>query len=105
MKNQLFFLLTLSLTAFLTLATSCASTPPKPPAWVASPNEAYPQSRYITAVGTGHDRTEAERNALAALVAIFGQSVQTEMSTVVTYSKAVADGAVNMSEDRRKWRG
>lgn len=73
---------------------------PKPPTWVASPNEAYPQSRYITAVGTGHDRTEAERNALAALVAIFGQSVQTEMSTVVTYSKAVADGAVNMSEDR-----
>jgi hypothetical protein len=51
-------------------------------------------------VGTGHDRTEAERNALAALVAVFGQSVQAEMSTVVTYSKAAANGAVTMSEDR-----
>jgi hypothetical protein len=60
----------------------------------------YPPGNYITAVGTGHDRTEAERNALAALVAIFGQSVQAEMSTLVTYSKAVADGTVNMSEDR-----
>jgi hypothetical protein len=50
-------------------------------------------------VGYGQDRGEAERNALAALVAVFGQSVQAEMNAVTRYSEAVTNGAVNVSED------
>ncbi|MDR1957237.1 MAG: LPP20 family lipoprotein [Treponema sp.] len=82
-----------------------ASRPPrkvsqgKEPAWIASPDAVYDKNAFVTAVGHGADRNQAERDALGKLVAVFGQSVQAELKTINTYSEAVSKGAVNVSEN------
>jgi hypothetical protein len=53
----------------------------------------------VAASGYGADRGNAEKNALAALTAVFGQSVQAELKTLTAYSEAVLNGAVNVSNN------
>ncbi|QQO09305.1 LPP20 family lipoprotein [Breznakiella homolactica] len=84
----------------------CASTPQPEktgrlaePQWVSSPSSVYDESRYISAVGYGLDRASAEKSALGALTAIFGQSVQGETKASYKYSEAVADGFIDSSEN------
>ena len=62
------------------------------PAWVAAPYSVYPESEYIAASGHGSDRDLAEKNALAALTAIFGQSIQADVKLMETYSTVVKNG-------------
>ena len=62
------------------------------PAWVDSVDSAYNRSQYVAAVGYASNRTMAERNALANLVAFFGQSIQADMTTTNTYREAVKNG-------------
>jgi hypothetical protein len=69
------------------------------PAWVDNIESSFPKSRYVAAVGYGADRRGAENNALANLVAIFGQSVQSEMKIVSTYSEAVKNGSIDMANN------
>ncbi|MDR1302786.1 MAG: LPP20 family lipoprotein [Treponema sp.] len=71
----------------------------KQPAWVFAPDSVYDQYSFVTAVGQGTDRNQAERDALGRLVAVFGQSVQADLKTINTYSEAVSKGAVNVSEN------
>ena len=68
------------------------------PRWVMDPYAAYPRERYLAAVGFDTNRAEAEKKALAALAAIFGQSVQADFSAVTAYSEAVSKGIVSSSE-------
>jgi len=68
------------------------------PRWVADPYAAYPRERYLAAVGFAPNRAEAEKKALAALTAIFGQSIQADFSAVTAYSEAVSKGIVSSSE-------
>jgi hypothetical protein len=51
----------------------------------------------VAASGYGAGRESAEKNALAALTAVFGQSIQAELKTLTAYSEAVLNGAVNVS--------
>jgi hypothetical protein len=69
------------------------------PAWVNDPYREYSRSRYIAAVGFAAARGEAERKALAALTALFGQSVQADFTAATVYSEAVSRGAVTVSEN------
>jgi len=69
------------------------------PRWVADPYAAYPRDRYLAAVGFAPNRAEAEKKALAALAAIFGQSIQADFSAVTAYSEAVSKGIVSSSEN------
>ena len=69
------------------------------PLWVDNPDAAYPRARFVTAVGHGSTRALAERDALARIVGVFGQAVQAELSTVVTFSEAVRDGVIQVTED------
>jgi hypothetical protein len=69
------------------------------PAWVDAPDSVYSRQRYVSAVGFGGDRRQAERNALASLTGVFGQSLQAEMKTVSNYSEAVKSGAIHVTED------
>jgi hypothetical protein len=71
------------------------------PAWVNDPYREYPRDRYITAVGYAASRGEAERKALAALTALFGQSIQSDFSAATIYSEAVSRGIVTVSENTR----
>jgi hypothetical protein len=71
----------------------------KQPAWVSAPDLVYDQNSFVSAVGHGTDRNQAEKDALGRLVAVFGQSVQADLKTINTYSEAVSKGAVNVSEN------
>ncbi|MCL2214294.1 MAG: LPP20 family lipoprotein [Treponema sp.] len=69
------------------------------PAWVIDPYAAYDRGRYFAAVGSAPNRSQAEARALSALVAIFGQSIQSDFTVAAMYSEAVNNGIVNVSEN------
>jgi hypothetical protein len=62
------------------------------PSWVDSVDSAYNRNQYVAAVGTASDRTMAERNALANLTGIFGQSIRADQTITNTYNEAVRSG-------------
>ena len=70
------------------------------PDWVSNPGSAYPDSKYVSAVGYGTSRDNSEKNALGALVAIFGQTVKGETKASYKYQEAVIDGLLNSQENR-----
>ena len=76
---------------------SCAGTPSvnRRPPWVVDVDSVYPRARYAAAVGFAGDRTTAERNALAALTAFFGQTVEVERTTAASYQQAVVNGVLD----------
>ncbi|MDR0624820.1 MAG: LPP20 family lipoprotein [Treponema sp.] len=72
--------------------------PPVPlvePAWVSAPGMVYDRAAYVAAVGYGPERGVAEKNAFAALTALFGQTIQGEQIAATKYSEAVLNGAVD----------
>ncbi len=71
------------------------------PRWVNDPYAVYARDRYIAAVGSAGNRDEAQKKALAALVAIFGQSVRSDFTAVTMYTEAVHRGIVSVSENNR----
>jgi hypothetical protein len=72
---------------------------PADPLWTRNPYTVYDRSTYVAAAGHGATRQEAERAALAALTASFGQSIQAELNTMSTYTEAVSRGAVQVSQN------
>ena len=71
------------------------------PNWVDHPEAAFQKTRYLSAVGTGSTRRQAEQNALGNLAAIFGQSVETSLEAVESYRKEVARGAIAVATSVR----
>jgi len=69
------------------------------PNWTSNPYAVYSRDRYLAAVGTGSDRTEAEKRAFAALAAFFGQSIRTDLTVATIYSEAVSNGIITVSEN------
>lgn len=70
----------------------------KEPEWVSNPRAAYPEAQYVSAVGYGADRESAEKNALGALIAVFGQTVKGETTVSSRYSEAIESGAIAITE-------
>ncbi len=68
------------------------------PSWVANPRNAFPEERYVSAVGYGENREAAEKSAMGALVAVFGQTVKGETTVSSRYLEAVKSGALEVSE-------
>ncbi|MDR0457393.1 MAG: LPP20 family lipoprotein [Treponema sp.] len=71
---------------------SVVNTGKSKPAWVDSVESVYGRAQYIAAVGYAADRAMAEKNALANLAAIFGQSIRADQTIVNTYQEAVRNG-------------
>ena len=69
------------------------------PAWVDSPDSVYPRDFYISAVGYGSTRMNAERNAFTQLIGFFGQSIESELRTVSTYTEAIKSGVIQLTEN------
>jgi len=67
------------------------------PRWVDDPYNLYNRNHFIAAVGSAPNRNEAEAKALAALAALFGQSIQSEFTMTTMYSEAVNKGVVRVS--------
>jgi len=96
--------------ALVACLTACASSPAsasgssakknsKEPAWVSNPRSVYSEAQYVSAVGYGQDRESAEKNALGALVAVFGQTVKGETTVSSRYVEAVKNGTVLINEN------
>jgi hypothetical protein len=62
------------------------------PAWVDSVDSAFNRNQYVAAVGNASDRTMAEKNSLANLTRIFGQSIRADQTITNTYQEAVRNG-------------
>jgi hypothetical protein len=95
---------------FITSLAGCAGSPSTiassivarnaAPAWVSNSSSVYEDSQYVSAVGFGPDRETSEQNAIRALTAIFGQSVQGETQTSYRYQEAVINGLLESQENR-----
>lgn len=55
--------------------TSCTSSSPEVPAWIARPQTIYPPERYLVAVGVGDTLRSAEKSAAAGLAQRFESSI------------------------------
>lgn len=71
----------------------------KQPRWVNDPYLDYNRNRFIAAVGSAANRNQAEAKALANLVSIFGQSVQSDFTVTTMYTEAVNRGVVSVSDN------
>jgi len=69
------------------------------PNWVKDPYAAYSRDRYLAARGFAATQGEAEKKALAALVSIFGVSVQSNWEGVNTYQEAASNNVITFSEN------
>jgi hypothetical protein len=52
-------------------------------------DQAYSRLNYVAAAGYGASRAIAEKEAFAALISVFGQTVQADRQSVVRYSEAM----------------
>jgi hypothetical protein len=68
------------------------------PRWVTNPYSDFSKNRYIAAVGTAKNRSDAEKQAFASLITFFGQSVKSDYAVAGAYSEAVTNGIVSVSE-------
>jgi len=69
------------------------------PAWVDNVDSIYDNSRYAAAVGNASTRDMAEKNALANLAAVFGQSIKADQTITNTYQEAVKNGVTSTWTD------
>jgi hypothetical protein len=95
---------TVGLFALALVLPACAGAPAASrgkgePQWVSDPYLVYPRAVYLAAVGYGPSRDNAEKNALAALTAIFNQSISSETEVNVSYSEALAKSGSTWSEN------
>ncbi|GHU23634.1 hypothetical protein FACS1894172_02600 [Spirochaetia bacterium] len=65
-----------------------------PPAWINASQAVYSEANFVSAVGSGRTRADAEKDAIFKVAGFFGQSVQGEISMVSRYSQAVTNGVV-----------
>ncbi len=57
------------------------------PEWINNPEKSYPNSQYLTAVGTGDSRKEAENSAASNLSKIFESKVKSEETVNARYQE------------------
>jgi len=69
------------------------------PSWVSDVNSSYNRERFIAAVGSASTRAQAESRALANLIAIFGQDINSTFTVATNYTEAVNRGVLTVSED------
>lgn len=65
------------------------------PAWIQSVDSVFNRDLYAAAAGFAPNRAMAEANALAALTAFFGQTVQVDRSAASSYQQAIINGVMD----------
>jgi len=98
-KKSFFLLLTVCVLIFSCASTSSATSTRglrtgAMPAWVLDVGSDFDKSRYVAGVGFAENRTMAEGNALAAVTAFFGQTVQVERTAASSYQQAIENGVL-----------
>jgi hypothetical protein len=69
------------------------------PNWVTRPEIAYDKDYYVSAVGYGSNRQQADGSAFSNLTAFFGQSVQSNVSVMESYKEQVVNGTISMDSN------
>ena len=71
------------------------------PEWYLNPQSVYPDETYLTAIGTGDSRRDAEQQALAGLSQVFEARVRVDARTSERYSQIMtAQGTVSENQVR-----
>jgi hypothetical protein len=69
------------------------------PQWYLNPQDVYPDEQYLTSVGTGDTRRDAEQQAMAGLSQIFEAEIEVDSRTRERYSEIMtAQGTLSESE-------
>ncbi len=69
------------------------------PEWYLNPQAVYPDDIYLSAVGTGDSRRDAEQQAMASLSQIFESEIRVDVQTQERYRElATAEGNISESE-------
>ncbi|MDR3303405.1 MAG: LPP20 family lipoprotein [Treponema sp.] len=79
-------------------ASSSSSSASARPDWVDGTASNYPDSRFVTGVGTGNDRDAADKQALTALISYFSQKVEAEMDSIERASETTVNGRTQTSD-------
>ncbi len=88
-----FFRFLLNSSWVLFVATGCALFQGEtPPTWLISPQKAFPAEQFLTGVGEGSSRDQAEKRAYAALARIFLANVQAHSMDQESYSIQESSG-------------
>lgn len=87
--------------AAICVLLGCVSGPAKKaePKWLRDPYRVYERNAHTAAVGYGPSRDGAEKDALAKLTAIFGQSISSDSETSYTYTQALEKSGTSWSEN------
>ena len=89
----------LVLAACATGGASSASSASSLPSWYLDPKSVYPDDQYLTAVGTGDSRRDAEQQAMAGLTQTFEARVSVDQRTRERYSEIMStEGAASETE-------
>ncbi|MDR1126830.1 MAG: LPP20 family lipoprotein [Treponema sp.] len=68
------------------------------PVWIDSKGSVYNKSEHLSEIGMDARQDSADQKALAAITAVFGQSVQAQQRLSSAYNEAVKAGKVTTSE-------
>ncbi len=69
-----------------------ASPEGKRPDWIDNPSKLYPENEYLTGIGSGSTRKEAENDAFASLAKIFSVEIKVNQSTINRYLEEDVEG-------------
>lgn len=113
MNNRTFAVIGMSLVAITAIVVlgGCASAPGGDtrsvaragdlPEWYLNPQNVYPSETFLTAIGSGDTRRDAEQQALAGLSQIFEAEISVDSRTTERYSELMtAQGTVSENEVR-----
>ena len=102
MNKRKYILSFLAISSLLFLVMACSSKPEKAkePAWVVYPKEVYPSSDFLSYVGSGDSKNQAEINALNGLSSIFEQSVESSTTATTRMNQAKKGGIVATNIDK-----
>lgn len=102
MRNAQYEIKGAGLGLLLLLLSGCASPSIDAPAWLVNPQEEYPESRFLVAVGEGDTRRAAENSASAGLARIFESKVQAQetLSETTTEMRGAQESFDQFSELR-----
>lgn len=87
--------------AIMILISCAAQAKPKnnKPEWLNNPKSAYPEQMYLTAIGEGDSRSQAEDYAAANLAKIFESNVSADETYLQQYKEVIKNGDVDYSDE------
>ncbi len=92
-KKTMYFLISvIILLGCMPVREIAASAEGKRPQWIDNPSRLYPENEFLTGIGSGSTRKEAENDAFASLAKIFSVQIKVNQSTINRYLEEDVDG-------------